>query len=154
MQSSSLVGLLGGGQGPHEYVFSERNWHDNWDPLRVVVGRRYKLIQNFRPEVPYRPSLDIVDSPSWAVVERLKEAGELEGKLSWYGRPSRPKVELYDLETDPGEWNNLADDPQYREQVDQLQEVLSDWIRDTNDFLPPVKGAFPDHPRYRGLDPV
>jgi arylsulfatase A-like enzyme len=154
MQSRSLVGLLGGGQGPHEYVFSERNWHDNWDPLRVVVGRRYKLIQNYRPEVPYRPSLDIIDSPSWAVIARLIEAGQLRGNLEWYGLPNRPKVELYDLETDPWEWNNLADDPQYRDLVDELLGVLSDWIRDTNDFLPPIKGAFPDAPRYRGLDPV
>jgi arylsulfatase A-like enzyme len=155
MRSRSLIPLLTGtGHSSRDYVFSERNWHDNWDPMRAVVGRRYKLIQNFRPEVPYRPSLDIVDSPSWTVLERLIDAGELQGNLRWYARPIRPRVELYDLDADPGEWRNLAADPEYRELVDRHQQALSDWIRETNDFLPPIKGAFPDEPRYQGLDPL
>jgi hypothetical protein len=104
--------------------------------------------------VPYRPSLDIVDSPSWTVLERLIDAGELQGNLRWYARPIRPRVELYDLDADPGEWRNLAADPEYRELVDRHQQALSDWIRETNDFLPPIKGAFPDEPRYQGLDPL
>lgn len=45
--------------------------------------------------------------------------------------------ELYDLESDPGEWNNLYDDPAYRGAVSGLKGVLLDWLitADENDQI-------------------
>jgi len=36
--------------------------------------------------------------------------------------------ELYDLENDPGEWDNLYDDPGYQRTVRELKGVLLDWM--------------------------
>lgn len=36
--------------------------------------------------------------------------------------------ELYDLENDPGEWNNLYDNPDHQETVRELKGVLLDWL--------------------------
>ncbi len=127
-----------------EYIFAERNWHDNWDPMRAVIGDRYKLIQNYRPEVGYIPSLDIINSPSYQEIQRLEEEGELSGNLSWYQQASRPQVEFYDLQNDPNEWNNLAEEAGYDSLINEYQQILSEWMNETHDFLPAPKGSFPE----------
>jgi arylsulfatase A-like enzyme len=47
--------------------------------------------------------------------------------------------ELYDLENDPGEWNNLYDDPEHAAIVQELKGVLLDWLisADENDQIAP-----------------
>jgi hypothetical protein len=157
VEGRSLVTLLTGGDyEARKYVFAERNWHANWDPMRCVVGRRYKLIQNYRPEIGYRP-LDRIRVPrdrTWRTIENLKAAGRLGDKLECcYFSSSRPQVELYDLEEDPGEWHNLAGEPAYQELVDEYQEALSAWMNSTHDFLPPPRHAFPSG-SYDHVDPL
>lgn len=68
MQGRSFLPLLTGSgtYTPREAVFSERNWHDNYDPIRSVRTVRYKLIFNAQPNMPYRPIADLRDSPTWA----------------------------------------------------------------------------------------
>ena len=147
MQSRSLVPLITGNDyQSRQYIFAERNWHDNWDPMRCAVGQRYKLIQNYRPEMRYIPSLDLQNSPSYAVIQSLEEQGNLPDRLSWYTMDSRPQVEFYNLDNDPGEWNNLAQSSEHEDPVIQYQEALSRWMEETHDFLPPPRGAFPGGP--------
>lgn len=151
MEGRSLAPLLKGNQiDSREYVFTERNWHDTWDPIRAVTGERYKLIQNYRPEIQYIPSLDIKDSPSFQEIQRLQSENNLPEPLSWYAEKSRPRVEFYDLENDPGEWNNLAGNPEYDSLITEYQKVLSEWMNETNDFLPPPQGAFPESSGLNG----
>ncbi len=143
MEGQSLVPLLRGERdGVQEQVFFERNWHDNWDPMRGIVTDRYKLIQNYRPEVGYIPSLDLLRSSSFDVVKRKAKEGSLEGPLTWYQETTKPLVELYDLEADPGEWHNLAEEPAHAERVETMQKTLGEWMNQTNDFLPPPKAAY------------
>lgn len=140
----SLIPFFEDPQTDHrEYLFAERNWHDTWDPMRAVVGDRYKLIQNYRPEIAYIPSLDIINSPSYKEIQRLESEGELTGNLSWYEKPNRPQVEFYDLVNDPYEWDNLAEEAEYDSLINEYQIILSKWMNKTHDFLPPPKGAFP-----------
>ena len=142
MEARSLVPLLRGGGAVREYVFAERNWHDNWDPMRCAVGTRYKLIQNYRPSVGYLPSLDLLRSPSFAAIKEQAQRGELTGPLTWYLRETKPRAKLYDLETDPGEWHNLAEDPAYASELRKLQRILGAWMNETHDFLPPPAAAY------------
>lgn len=154
MEGRSLVPLLEG--RPHasrEAIYSERNWHDNWDPMRCVRTRRYKLIQNYRPELPYRPSLDLEESPTWKSYLALAESGELRAEHGQLLTPRRPPVELYDLDEDPNEFRNLAAESRMAEVVGDLQGKLSRWMQETNDFLPPPLGAIPIE-RYRRRDPL
>ncbi|MEX0721507.1 MAG: sulfatase [Balneolaceae bacterium] len=145
MRGQSLLPLLRSEDyEKREYIFAGRNWHDNWDPMRSVVGERYKLIQNYRPEVGITHTLDRLFSPTWDEFDRLKEEGDLgDERLEYFFAESRPVVEFYDLENDPGEWNNLADDPEYADLIDEYQQALSDWMNETHDFLPSPKEAFP-----------
>ena len=45
----------------------------------------------------------------------------------------RPAVELYDLATDPLEWNNLADDPAQAETLAALRAKLDAWMSQQGD---------------------
>ncbi|MEM1210375.1 MAG: sulfatase [Planctomycetota bacterium] len=44
-----------------------------------------------------------------------------------------PRFELYDLQDDPWEFNNLASDPRYASQLTRLKRVLRDHLRATSD---------------------
>jgi arylsulfatase A-like enzyme len=151
MEGKSLMPLLKGEKYvPNKYIFAERNWHNHWDPMRTVVGDRYKLIQNYRPEFPYVHILGYM--PSWDTIKVMRDEGKLTGKLRWYEETSktRPQVEFYDLQNDHGEWNNLANKPEYKQLVQEYQNVLSDWMNATNDFLPPPDRSFGGSKNYDG----
>lgn len=139
MQGGSFLPLITG-QGsytPREAVFSERNWHDNYDAIRSVRTRRHKLIFNALPHLPYRPIADLRDSPTWASYLNLARRAELKPEHLRLQQPVRPVVELYDLEKDPWEFHNLADEPAYAGLRENLKMRLSDWMHDTSDYLPP-----------------
>lgn len=140
-QGKSFRPVLEGRSDEHrDHVFVERNWHDNLDLIRGVITDRYKLIKNFSPRWPYRPTLDLKDARSWASLRRERENGALNEALARrYFQAERPHTELYDLETDPDELTNRADELNVKA---ELQHVLSDWMKETNDFLPPPDGAF------------
>lgn len=116
-------------------VFFERNWHDNLDFIRGVRSGNYLLIQNYSAELPYVPTLDLAESPSWLAIQDLhiKHILQPELEIHYFTSP-RPEVELYDLESDPNQFHNLAADST---KVQSLQKLLSDWMISTNDFLPP-----------------
>jgi len=143
MESVSLRPLLTGEKETvRDHVFAGRNWHDNWDPMRCVIDGRYKLIYNFRPEVGYLPSLDILRSPSFQAIAEAARAGTLQEPLTWYEAKTRPHVELYDLEADPGEWNNLAGAPEHAERIAAMEKALGTWMDETHDFLPPPASSY------------
>lgn len=135
----SLRPLLEGQAAPQPtYQFLERNWHDTWSPARGVVSRRYKFIVNYRPEVMYLQTLDKEQARSWQDLDSLNRLGALRPALSeFYFKAPRPMIELYDLQTDPGEWRNLANDPAYAPIRQQMQQAMQRWMRQTGDFLPP-----------------
>lgn len=106
-----------------EYIFAEMTWHDQYDPVRGIRTHRYKYIRSFgaRPLV-YIPA-DIYDSPSGKAV-----------RDEYYGK-RRPAEELYDLEKDPEERNNLINDPQYQDIAAALRKRVQQWMEQTNDPL-------------------
>jgi arylsulfatase A-like enzyme len=139
MQGRSFLPLLtgSGSYQKREAVFSERNWHDNYDPIRAVRTDRYKLIFNAQPQLPYRPIADLRDSPTWASYLGMARKAQLSPELMRLHQPSRPVVEMYDLETDPNEFVNLANDPKHAATRVKLQQLLSRWMHETSDYLPP-----------------
>jgi arylsulfatase A-like enzyme len=164
MQSRSFLPVLTGEKDHvRDYIYAERDWHDNWDPMRCIVGRRYKLIQRYRPEFPFTPALDIQDSLSSKSILKMEKQGKLTGHMKWYKyyQKQRPEMAFYDLKNDPHEWNNLTDGPHRKkhekERVYEYQVRLSRWMSHTNDFLPPPRTAFPGGPgsHYnRKVDPL
>ncbi|MBW3538684.1 MAG: sulfatase [Planctomycetes bacterium] len=100
-------------------------------PMRVVTSGNLKYIFNIAHQLPYPFASDLYRSPTWQAT--LKEP------LSVYGRRPvsqylhRPRHELYDLEADPDELNNLADKPEYQDRLKELQDKLKSWQKRTGD---------------------
>jgi arylsulfatase A-like enzyme len=140
---SFLGALLGKPYPARDELFAERNWHDNFDLQRCVRTKTHKLIFNGLPHLPYRPSADLADSLTWPSYLEQAKLGKLAARHQAALVPQRPMLELYDLRSDPEEWQNLAEDPQETGVRQDLLERLSVWMDGTNDFLPPPFREFP-----------
>ena len=119
-----------------EYVYAEAHWHDYEKLTRAVRSPHFKYIRNFLPEYAKTPPADAVGSPTFQTMRQLRDAGELtEAQRVVFNKPS-PEEELYDTEADPFELKNLADDPDYTGQLEQLRQELISFQERTGDSLP------------------
>lgn len=114
-------------------VFASHTFHEvtMYYPMRVVRGRRYKLIWNIAHGLPYPFATDLWASETWQ--------GTLSRGLTHYGkRPvkdylERPRFELYDLVDDPHEIHNLAGDPAHQTILEDYQSRLRAYQQKTGD---------------------
>lgn len=119
---------------PREFVVAARDRCDyTIEKIRAIVTPRYKYLKNYLTDRPFmQPSY----KDPWAVSKRFREmmaAGEMnENQLVFFGDRRAPE-EFYDLENDPHEIHNLAQDPQYASELDRHRSLLADWIRQTED---------------------
>jgi len=126
------------------YVFGGRDRGDETvDRIRTVRDSRFRYIRNYHPE---RPFLQLNRYKEWtypilALMRGMHEAGRLDPVQAFLMKPSRPPEELYDLETDPFEINNLAENPEFADTKNRLSSILDVWILETND-----QGRVPEPP--------
>ncbi len=124
-----------------EYVFAEKNWHDYEDHARAVRNERYKYIRNYYADLPLTPPADVVRSPTYYELLRLKERGELtEEQHACFKTPRAPE-ELYDTKLDPFEQKNLAADERYAPLLRAMRAALADWEKKTADSAPDLRTA-------------
>jgi N-sulfoglucosamine sulfohydrolase len=141
-----------------EYVFSARFHHGNgpftpstrantWDLSRSVRSNRHKLIYNVTPGMEYNP-VDSANGPSWQEMTAAHRAGKLPAALDRiYFQQPRPALELYDLDADPNELNNLAGQPEVADLQQTLMAVMQEKMILDSDFVPPVlMEAMPPRP--------
>ena len=101
-------------------------------PMRVVRERRYKLIWNIAHGLPYPFASDLWAAPTW-------QAQWKQGMSAPYGAKTvrsyihRPAFELYDLQEDPHEGNNLANSSKHVELLARLKKKLKAFQEQTND---------------------
>ena len=69
----------------------------------------------------------------------LHKKGELTSAQARFMAPFRPAEELYDLDNDPFEINNLVKNPAVGHILKDLRLELNKWIQETDD-----KGAIPE----------
>ncbi len=114
-------------------LFLSHTFHEvtMYYPMRAVIGGRYKYIVNFANELPFPFASDLYASATWQ--DALVRNDRLYGKRETSAYLNRPRHELYDLENDPDEIHNLADDPQHKKTLDDLQSRLRAWQERTGD---------------------
>ena len=126
---SFLPALKGEEFAGRDLVFAEKLWHEIYDPMHSVRNKRYKYIRNLDPRHAYQNGPQ-ADNP------RLPDS--LKG-------PCRLPEELYDLQNDPIEYNNLADQAEYKDILREMRKILDRLMQETND--PVLEGRIP-HPRH------
>ncbi|MBD3254425.1 MAG: sulfatase-like hydrolase/transferase [Candidatus Lokiarchaeota archaeon] len=104
-------------------IFAEKTFHEIYDPMRGIRTRRFKYIRNFKSlDRLYQIPRDIFIDGTGQVMKSMDEE-------------ERPMEELYDLEKDQLERNNILKDASYQEVLNDLRSRLEKWMERTNDPL-------------------
>ena len=132
--------LFADGFSGREHVISARDRCDyTIDRIRTVRTDRYRYIRNYLTDRPllqpqYRDNRDYVQ-----FLRQGHRAGSLPELAERIFFGPRPPEELYDLETDPHELDNLALSPEHGPVLAAHRRTLAHWIEETDD-----QGQFPE----------
>ncbi|HEY6167719.1 MAG TPA: sulfatase/phosphatase domain-containing protein, partial [Verrucomicrobiae bacterium] len=153
MSGVSYVKLLRGETfTPRKFIFAERGPHGGdgamkpdilaatFDLSRCARSDRFKLIYNCTPHGAVAP-VDSQQDPGWQEMKAANAGGQLAPQfVKAYFTVPRATFELYDLGADPGELNNLAGDPKFKQVEYELKRALTEKMVLDWDFLPaPLK---------------
>ena len=119
-----------------KYAIGEDHWHDYEDHARSIGNQKWKLIRNDYNDLPATPSADAGRSLTWQSMLKLNKMGKLTLAQKACFITPRPKYELYDLENDPQELNNLANDKKYAAVMKELMSELDKWSKKSGDYMP------------------
>jgi N-sulfoglucosamine sulfohydrolase len=135
------VPVPGGVQGTslskgRDAIYAEKTFHSYYDPMRCVRTERHKLIRNFEQSFAVEVPGDIQAGPVFRA------------DPTRYSRDRPSMVELYDLDADPLEMQNLAGRPEVAAIENELGDLLWRWMRETRD---PLLDAPIRSPYYRSV---
>jgi N-sulfoglucosamine sulfohydrolase len=136
--------------------------YENWTyPIRALRTPEYLYIRNFRHD--RWPAGDPVDAqgrdgyydidaaPSKTFLVEHRDSPEFKRYFDW-AVGKRPADELYDVQNDPGNLHNLADDPQHADTLRQLRSELENTLRTTGD--PRVLDGGDVYETYKRYSPI
>ena len=135
MQGKAFLGDQTPTQAP-EFVFATSDRFDGQvDRLRAVRYHNFKYIRNYNRRISNAlPVVYREQMPMMRNLMQLYEEGQLEESAARWFKTPKPYEELYDIEKDPYELNNLANDRFYRDTLEFLRKVLNDWVIETKDL--------------------
>lgn len=141
----SFLNILQGKPAINErkYVFAERGFHagpltrtDGLDLSRSVTSSQYHFVFNALPKQEFA-QVDMVKTLAWEELLQShseNKLGALYNRLYFY--KERPIFELYDLNKDPFELNNIAGQKEYIEIEKTLRNEMEAKMLKDHDFLP------------------
>lgn len=115
-------------------VFGSHTFHEvtNYYPTRFMRTTRFKYHRNIAWKLDFPFAADLYGSLTW---EGIRNANPpMLGPRSLKAYIQRPAEELYDLEADPEEVRNLAADPAFRDQLEEMRRETENWQRETSDL--------------------
>ena len=131
---------------PRQYVFGARDRCDETTfRFRTVRDARYRYIRNFTPDRPLLQPNQYKERqyPVWNLLKELDAQGKLTPVQRVLTAPTMPPEELFDLDRDPYEIENLANStkPEHHAALKRLRVTLEHWIVESND-----QGRTPEPP--------
>jgi len=136
-------------------VYFSHTFHEitMYYPMRGLRTRRFKYIHNLFPELEYPHASDLWASATWQSLRRAGGQGKL-GQRTVRAYLRRAGEELYDVQADPDEVNNLAGQPAHRATLEGFRQDLRAYRARTNDpwmILSNYDGT--GHPKVERLRP-
>jgi len=147
--------FLGPGAGtPREFIFGGKDRQGEcMDTIRYVRDARFQYNRNFHPEVPFGQYMSYVwQHASMRGWDQLHREGKLSGPTARFLAPTKPIEELYDVQRDPWQVNNLANDPKHAAELKRLRAQLQSEMKRAGDL-----GLLPErelHERARASTPL
>ena len=133
----SLTPLLRGEQVPwRKYLFTEFHLHSahNFYPQRSVRNQRYKLICNLLAGEE-NPGYEFTLNRFFPQLPAVIAAAPANVRGAYERMRSPPRYELYDLQADPYEFQNLAGNEAQATVFAELKQALASWREQTADPL-------------------
>jgi uncharacterized sulfatase len=136
-----LFGIHNNRGNVRNFAWLEKKNPDYTYPIRSVRDGRYKLIENLNPSELFHSwmtgastSADDLKDPeqfvgSWR--DAARENPALKDRVKMMQK--RPAIEFYDLQEDPFELKNLAEDAGQSERIAAMQEELKRWMQSQGD---------------------
>ncbi len=119
--------FLGPGTEPEQefHLAFRGRMDDRLDNARAVCDKRFLYIRNYMPYVPWMQKLtylwNMKATQAWVAAV---EGGSASGVQSRLFAPKGWTEELYDMEKDPDNVNNLVDSPEHREVLVRMRREL------------------------------
>ncbi len=131
----------------HDFIFAEVSGRSlnqkRGMEERAVLDHTHHLILRSRLDEPKVINADLRDMKPWInriygeLVLRQKEFPDAFRMLQTMDphalKGSPPFIELYDLQNDPGQLHNLANDPAQKVHLDRLMDAFKKWHAETQD---------------------
>ncbi len=127
------------------FLFGFRGRMDErMDIVRSVTDGRYVYVRQYMPQLPYAQYINYMfQMPTAKVWRKMAEEGLLNEAQSHFWKP-KPSEELYDLQSDPHEVNNLADSRDHVEALAKMRAAHIGYMERTRDL-----GLIPEAERLR-----
>ncbi|MCP4887895.1 MAG: sulfatase-like hydrolase/transferase [Planctomycetaceae bacterium] len=118
-----------------KYVFGARDRMDErYDIIRTVRDQRFRYVRNFEPLKPYYQYMNTPEKGATMIeIRRAEQSGNLTETMAVFSAATKPAEELYDLENDFHEVNNLADNPEHAGKLAEMRTALKDWQNEIGD---------------------
>ncbi|MDR5592053.1 sulfatase [Christiangramia sp. SM2212] len=148
LDGKSLLPIITGTKTTHrEYAyFLYNNLKEGPEyKIRAITDGTYKFIWNTSPNNLY--AIRVINGFDYGYVDKMEDRHVRKMYLSWLAKAgydknaskivnryrNRPEFELYDLNNDPEEMNNLADKPEFTSKLNQLKNALLEHMNTQND---------------------
>ena len=137
MQGKAFLGKQTTPSPDYVYMFRGR-MDERYDLSRAVRDKQYRYIRNYMPHRIYGQQINYLwQAPSLRSWEQAYLKGECNPAQSAFWQ-EKPAEELYDMENDPWEVNNLAANPDYKDVLERMRKANDQWLTDIRDvgFIP------------------
>jgi N-sulfoglucosamine sulfohydrolase len=135
---SLVAAMHGAGGGLREAVYAERNYDTGLQPSRMARTRRWKYVRRAAARCIYDE-----------VIQELELSGttfRAAPEMFAFYSARRTLEELYDLEADPAELCNLAEDVGHAAALEEMRRLLDAHLAETADPFRDLRLALPFDP--------
>lgn len=148
MDGKSLLPLITGKTKTHrDKAFFVYNSGPEGPPFASRGGTdgRFKLMWNLTPDNQF--AVRVINGFDFGYTDKMEDRHPRKMYLSWLEKAKTdpavadtvqrfrkpPRFQLYDLNADPWELNNLADNPEYAQKLQELKESITVWMQQQGD---------------------